>query len=298
MPSASLRARLRAAAGRVTRRLPAVRGATRITQLLDAAFGIPRDPAEAIVGVSARDGSRWILDLRTTFERQAFWSGRYDDTTLSLLESYLTPGSVVIDVGANVGFYTVRLGRALKRLGGGTLHAFEPVPGNAARLAQNIAANDLGAIVQLHETALGSRDGRVAFVLENEHESTTGNAAMIGASGASSFSYDIEVDLTTLDGFAERVALTACTLLKLDVEGAELEVLRGATATIARFRPVILAEYNERWAQTFGWNREAYALFARDHAYASCWLDQRHDPACGTLIANVLLVPSELARRP
>jgi FkbM family methyltransferase len=249
------------------------------------------DPVEAIVDIDARDGSRWRLDLRTTFERQAFWSGRYDESPLRLLESLLRPGAVVIDVGANIGFYTVRLGRTLERLGGGRVHAFEPIPANAARLAYNVRANGLEAIVSIQECALGSSDGRLAFILENEYQSSTGNASMIGASGEAAFSFDTEAAVTTLDGFVERAGLTSCEILKIDVEGAELEVLRGATATIERFRPAILAEYNAHWAGRFGWNREAYATFARDHGYVTRWLDELYDPVRAAQVTNVLLTP-------
>ncbi len=269
--------------------LPIVRGRTRLSRLLDRVFGIPMTAAEAIVDIQARDGSRWRLDLRTTFERQAFWSGRYDESPLLLLESLLRPGVVVVDVGANIGFYTVRLARALERLGGGHVFAFEPIPANASRLAYNVRANGLDEIVSIQECALGSSDGRLAFILENEYESTTGNASMIGASGEASYSFDTEAAVTTLDGFVERAGLTSCAILKIDVEGAELEVLRGATATIARFRPAILAEYNAHWAARFGWTREAYETFARDNGYVTRWLDELYDPVRAAQVTNVLL---------
>jgi FkbM family methyltransferase len=295
MAPRTLRARLRACAGALSRRLPDVRGRTRLARALDGLFGIPLDPADAIVDVVSREGSRWRLDLRTTFERQAFWSGRYDDRTLSLLSARLRRGDVVIDVGANIGFYSVRLARALQRLGGGTVHAFEPIPANAARLAHNVAANGLGPIVQIHELALGAEDGRIAFRTENEYESTSGNAVMIGAAVATAFGADTEATVTTLDGFFERNALTSCALIKLDVEGAEPAVLRGASATIARLRPAILAEYNAYWARQFGWDDGAYAQFARDHGYDVQWFDERIDPAQHTRIANVLFLPREEA---
>jgi len=291
----SLRARGRRVAGIVSRRLPNVRGRSRLARLLDGVFGIPLDPREAIVDVRARDGSRWRLDLRTTFERQAFWSGCYDESTLARLAAGLRRGDVVIDVGANIGFYTLRLARELQRLGGGCVHAFEPIPANAERLAYNVAANGLGDVVRIHSLALGSREGRSAFHRENEYDASTGNAAMIGAAVAPAFGADTEAEVTTLDAFAERSGLGACALIKLDVEGAELEVLRGGAATIARLRPAILAEYNAFWARQFGWDQAAYATFAREHDYVAQWLDERHDTVHDVRIANVLLRPAELS---
>jgi FkbM family methyltransferase len=291
----SLRARLRRGTGIVSRRLPNVRGRSRLAQLLDGVFGIPLDPAEAIVDVTAADGRRWRLDLRTTFERQVFWSGRYDEATLARLAARLRRGDVVLDVGANIGLYAVRLARALLRLGGGCVHAFEPIPANAERLAYNVAANALAQVVQIHELALGSRHGRTAFHRENEYGASTGNAAMIGAAVAPAFGADTEADVTTLDSFAARLDLGSCALIKLDVEGAELEVLRGGAATIARLRPVILAEYNAFWARQFGWDDAAYAAFASEHDYVAQWLDERHNPVRDARIANVLLVPAELS---
>jgi FkbM family methyltransferase len=231
--------------------------------------------------------------LRTTFERAAFWSGRYDERTLALLARRLRRDDVVLDVGANIGFYSVRLGRELQRLGGGTVHAFEPIAANATRLAHNVAANGLDAIVRIHEVALGATDGRVAFRTENEYESSSGNAVMIGAAVAPAFGADTEATVTTLDGFVERNGVTACALLKLDVEGAEPDVLRGGAATIARLRPAILAEYNAYWARQFGWDDTAYVRFAREHDYVARWFDDRIDPAQNARVANVLFVPRE-----
>jgi FkbM family methyltransferase len=296
----ALRARLRGLAGAISRQLPDVRGRYRLSRALDAVFGIPLAAGDAIVDVTAHDGSRWRLDLRTTFERLAFWSGRYDERTLALLASFLRPGDVVLDVGANIGFYTVRLARELQRLGGGTVHAFEPIPANARRLAYNVSANELDAIVRVHEVALGTHDGRIAFHTENEYSASTGNAAMIGAAVAPAFGADAEATVTTLDGFAARAGITSCALLKLDVEGAECDVLRGGAATIARARPVILAEYNAFWARQFGWDDTAYADFAREHGYTMRWLDERVDPVKRARVANLLLVPrgEEDRRRP
>jgi FkbM family methyltransferase len=295
MAAGSLRARLRGVAGAVSRRLPEVRGRSRLSRALDGLFGIPLDPGEAIVDVTAAEGSRWRLDLRTTFERQAFWSGRYDERTLSMLAARLRRGDVVIDVGANIGFYSVRLGRTLQRLGGGTVHAFEPIAANAARLAHNVAANGLDVIVRVHELALGASDGRVAFRTENEYASSSGNAVMIGAAVASAFRGDTEATVTTLDGFVERAGVTSCALLKLDVEGAEPDVLRGGAATIARLRPAILAEYNAYWARQFGWDAALYERFAREYDYVARWFDERVDPVQNARVANVLFLPREEA---
>ncbi len=274
----------------MTRRLPEVRGRTRLARALDRIFGIPLESNEATVDVRARDGSRWRLDLRTTYERQAFWSGRYEERTSALAESRLRKGDVVVDAGANVGFFTIRLARRLQRLGGGRIHAFEPIPENALRLAHNVEANGVGDIVRIHECALGAFEGRVDFHRQNEYGATTGNAAMIGAS-MSTLDADMDAEVTTLDAFAERENLTSCALLKLDVEGAELEVLRGGEATIARLRPPILAEYNDYWAEQFGWSRAAYADFMKAYRYRANWVEDRVDPIFGKRVANVFLDP-------
>ena len=136
------------------------------------------------------------------------------------LERNVAPGDVVYDVGAHIGFFSVCAARL-----GAVVYAFEPVPENAARLRDNVALN--GLEIHVVEAAAWAESGSVGLVpgdSDFEARATSGN-------GTPSVS---------LDAFA--AGEPAPALIKLDVEGAEAEVLRGARRLLAEARPVLVCE--------------------------------------------------------
>lgn len=152
------------------------------------------------------------------------------------VERCVGPGSVFIDGGANIGFYSIL---AARRAGpGGQVVAFEMMPDTAAMLRQNIAVN--GAIaIEVVERALSDQSGsRVCATVEpGQH----GQASIV--KDAANGRQTIEVETITLD---EALAgYGPIDLIKLDLEGAEFAALEGALSVLARTRCVVF-ESNER----------------------------------------------------
>jgi len=257
------------------RRAPAFRGkASAGLRLQRAVLG---EATGIVLPVRMKDGSLMRLDLGSPTERPSVWTGRYEPALLDFLLDLVRPGWQVLDVGANVGFYAVALGRRLRETGG-RLYAFEPVEANAKRLRENLALNGLAETVRVFRLALGDRVGTVELRLEDG--AGTGNAVAFppGESGRP----DDVAPLDTLDAVAERSGIAGCQLLKLDVEGYELAVLRGARRFLSAHRPLVLAELNSHWMAHFGWAVADLERFARDTAYRLRSLD-----------GHVLLVPEE-----
>jgi FkbM family methyltransferase len=173
--------------------------------------------------------SRWTYACRPSAVR----SGRVNGTRIEILARLLSRDSVIVDVGANIGFYTIGLA---VRLPAARVYAFEPIPSNLMRLRENIEANALGSRVRVIEIALGAAPGVLHLMPERGYEST-GNAAPAApdAKGA------VCVSLSALDLVAAELELDLCDLLKVDVEGAELRVLQGGArlrdAGAPRHRP-------------------------------------------------------------
>lgn len=146
------------------------------------------------------------------------WHGAID---LALLRQLLRPGDTIVDIGANVGSHAIPLA---KSLGATTqVHAFEPHPRVFAQLQANARLNRLPNL-HLYNLALGDRAGEVAFT---DVRSDDYNRVLPDGAGA------LTVPMTPLDRF-EPLADAPITLLKIDVEGYEPFVLRGAEATLTR----------------------------------------------------------------
>jgi FkbM family methyltransferase len=134
---------------------------------------------------------------------------------VAYLESLGRPASVV-EVGAHHGSYAVLLGSVLRRIGGRLL-AVEPNPGNFRVLADNVARNGLGEIVVCEQVAVLDRQGSAHLALNGEQSAIT-QAGKVGTAS---------VQTTTLARLLEKHSVARVDLLIVDVEGAELPVLKG-----------------------------------------------------------------------
>ena len=233
-----------AALGRAT---PSFRGKGRLARALHRrlrAHAIARDPMRDVI---MRDGSRARWDLRDDAEALACWLGEADDDVRNALLARVTLDAVVFDVGANVGWWTVPLARHLAP-GGGRVIAFEPVPANRARLEWAVQANAVQGSVQIVPVALGDKPGELGMWLKSEETGAgSGTAALVTGSGPT----HLRVPVVTLDQWAAEQGVVRCDLMKLDIEGAELMMLRGAEQFVAATRPLIFGEFEAYWLSTF-----------------------------------------------
>ena len=167
-----------------------------------------------------------------------FAAGTYEPPVQQALVECLKPGDVVLDVGANVGFIAVI---AAKLVGpAGRVVAFEPVPANARLVRRNARLNGLSRL-EVVETAVGDRCGTARLVLAR----LSGGSALAGTDLPPDACGEIEVPLTTLDAWHAREPATRPALVKIDVEGAELAVLRGAVGLLAAAGPWLCVEVDE-----------------------------------------------------
>jgi FkbM family methyltransferase len=189
------------------------------------------------------------LDLRSATEWRSYYSGLYEDTLPALLP-LLTDG-VVLDVGANIGFYTIPMARRLQEIGGLCI-AFEPIPSNFMRLLENIEANRVGKSVRTFQLALGERDGEITMLLDTNEGAVTGNAVRVPCTVFDQGQRErspLTVPLRRLDDLIEELGLNQrpCGFIKVDIEGGEPLFLRGAVRVIERHRPLALMEINPVW---------------------------------------------------
>lgn len=162
-----------------------------------------------------------------------FMTGHEDE-----LMKYFTPGqgSIVVDVGAHIGIYTIM---SAKRVGkNGKVIAIEADPANFRILERNIKLNQLTNVIALNRAAF-SRQTRLKLYLPQEQSGRTiYNTVM--ADRAQNEDPFVEVEADTLDAILNSQGLPAIDWLKIDVEGGEYEVLRGAHSTISNSKNLSL----------------------------------------------------------
>jgi FkbM family methyltransferase len=147
------------------------------------------------------------------------------------LSRIVKPGQTIVDAGANVGYYSLLFAKWLS--GSGSIHAFEPFPGTAKRFVRNLQLNPaLQPAVHLHQMALSDQAGMVSMDVADPANS---GCNYISTSSGS-------IRSVTLDEFVAEREITRLDLLKRDVEGGEVSLLRGAEQSLNRFRPVVMID--------------------------------------------------------
>jgi len=143
--------------------LPRLRGHGSLAAALNRQF--LRAGLSPLITAKMRRGHRLIVDTRAQFQADVLYNqGEYDEAKIALLAALIRPGTTFVDLGANIGFYTVPLAVAAKA-GGGVVVAFEPHPANYRRLSENVALNGLNDYVRLFELGLSSEEGEAELVL-------------------------------------------------------------------------------------------------------------------------------------
>lgn len=191
--------------------------------------------------------------------------GSYEPEESSLLLESARDCAIVFDIGANVGFYSLHWSRRLAKHG--AVHAFEPVPRTYSRLARNVALNGLSDVVTVNNLGLSDQTRGDRMFLPNF--SGSGAASIINLHPEES-SEEVDVRLTTLDKYVSDNQIICLDLMKIDVEGAELMVLRGGMETISQHRPLIFTELLRKWSRAFGYHPNDVIQLLGTMGYG-CW---------------------------
>lgn len=192
-------------------------------------------------------GAKMRLDLGEHVQRWIYFFGVYEKETVDWFRSNLRPGMVVLDIGANVGQYTLIAARDVGP--NGRVHAFEPNPISYQALTSNIEINSFSN-VSTHALAVSDSAGEVTLYVPDSDNMGEASLQM-----SQTGQRNTTVMSVTIDDWAQNADLGAAPridIIKIDVQGLESAVLRGARQVILRFCPVIICEFEERWLRDSG----------------------------------------------
>jgi FkbM family methyltransferase len=192
-------------------------------------------PQQAATRVTTSAGDVFDADLSSTLEWQLWAFGRYEPHFATLFRLLVGPGDRCVDVGANVGVHTVRLARLAGR--DGEVIAVEPNPEVMARARRNVTLNSL-ANVRFVNAAASDRPGELRLYCPDRSDTNRARASVLQHPYLTGD--EITVPVVTVD---ELCAGSRVALIKIDVEGHEDAVVRGAARVIERDRPAVVFEY-------------------------------------------------------
>ena len=210
--------------------------------------------------VHIRSGAGKGLKLSLENASGNYWSGTNELPVQAALTRFLRPGDVFYDIGSNIGFFSLIAARLVGP--SGKVIAIEPVPRNAAVIRRNMQRNGFDQ-VQVLEMALGAEPGIAALHVTRHPGGATLSTTEVPPDATGT----ICVAVKTLDELTLTEKLSAPRLVKIDVEGTELEVMKGMTRTLAEFRPIILFEIDAPDAEQLEAKSAAVRGFLEAHRY-------------------------------
>lgn len=158
------------------------------------------------------------------------------------LISDISPDDVFYDLGANRGLYTCLAGKVIES---GEIHAFEPNPIAASDLQKNIQQNDLSSTVTVHQKAVSNTAGEVPFLVRPESTGNTLQTTIVEDDAET-----ITVKSVSLDDFIVENGIPNPTIMKIDIEGAELDALKSMKKSLQDCR-LIYCEVHENMFDEF-----------------------------------------------
>jgi FkbM family methyltransferase len=223
----------------------------RLSVVMDhLASALAEDP---VLKVSEFQG-RFCMSPRSHLFRRIARNGTYEPLLAQRCLAALKPELDVIDVGANIGFYSVLLSR---HLASGRLVAVEPTPAAQRRLRRNLELNGVVGKVIVFEGAATDAPGMVTInSVEGAEE----------YSSIHNVDQSCEVPATTIDLLTRELTLRP-GLIKIDVEGFEEQVLKGATDTLRTWRPIIVSELSDFLLRRNGTSALAIVRFLQELGY-------------------------------
>lgn len=225
-------------------------------------------------GVFSRQGLRWWLDLNEGIDFSIYLLGAFEPSLVKRMRQLVQPGDTVCDIGANVGAHTIHLSRQVGPQG--RVLAIEATAYGVERIHRNLELNpELKAQVEvlhmiLAESEQAERPENIyaRWPLQAKEDQSL-HPVHLGA-----LEHTGDAHVATLDAALAARGVTSLALIKLDVDGNELSVLRGATHTLANLRPKIVMELAPDYAggeSGKGLREQLELLFS--HGYRAHCLD-------------------------
>ena len=213
------------------------------------------------------DGSLTLdLSLNEHMQSQIFWYGYYSRDIVLALDRLLSPGMVVLDVGANIGEVSLC---AAKRVGKkGHVFSFEPMPEIYKMLESNFSLNHMP---QAHPIEAGISDAEGEALIYRADSMFKDGTKHLGLGTlypmADRTTTVGSIRLTTIDSFVSHKKLSRVDLIKVDAEGAEFNALTGGEQTLRKFRPRLILELQKDSAEAGGCSAHAILEYLKNYGY-------------------------------
>lgn len=214
--------------------------------------------------VRTKSGVRLICDPQD--KRHMFMEilnfNDYEAAELKMMKLLLKKNSIILDIGANVGWYSIHLARQVPQ---GKIFAFEPIPRTYDFLTENIALNGLTNI-KTYKIGFSDKAGFFNFYYNRDYPTATSLKDIMQGNDVALVKCRVE----RLDDFLKKHRIKHFDFIKCDVEGAEKFVIEGGSQAIAENKPIIFLELLRKWSAKFNYHPNDVINALAHIGYACC----------------------------
>jgi FkbM family methyltransferase len=207
---------------------------------------VPQGIARVTVAAGGLKNARLDLDMRI---EKDYWLGTYELELQQAIRHFVKPGMTAFDVGANIGYISLLLSKAVGK--DGKVLSVEALPANIKRLQGHVGINPFAANVTVLHAAVVDASRPITFLV---HSSTSMGKA-VGSAGRTDEKYanEIKVGGVSLDDLVYKLSNPAPDLIKMDIEGGELLAMQGMTRLLREKQPLMMIELHGHEAAKAVW---------------------------------------------
>ncbi len=218
------------------------------------------------VWVQVQPDVKMLLDPYDYVSREILETGQWEAESWAILQEHIGKGATVVDIGAHIGYYSLKAAPVAGPAG--HVIAIEPNPETIQKLRGNIQASGARTITV---EPVACSDTESTLELFAAPRSNTGETSLsrTNASQDSQGVTSYKVRARPLDEILKQAGVSRVDAVKIDVEGAEYLVLKGATETLDRYHPALLIEIVEHQLQAMGTSSEQVKELLRSHGYTA-----------------------------
>jgi FkbM family methyltransferase len=202
-----------------------------------------RLPPSGIIYIRIKDGLGFKMATNQTsyVTKLLYWKGSDSFEYTPIFKELISQCDSFIDIGANTGYYSLLAAAVSPEC---KIYSFEPAQGPLHYLLKNVSLNDFDKKISVQPIALSSQSGEIMFyeVKNKKYTYLPHNLGGVGSlkEDASKLAYSVKTE--TLDQFISKTSISHIDLIKIDTEGTENSILKGAEESIKKFCPIIICE--------------------------------------------------------